>query len=94
MVGVFAWVWLYSRFIRRLAEAKRDPSSDGVLAAALAASAAAYAVGMFFFDAFAFIQVTFLLYFILGLGASLLRVSAGAGVESRVTRRSKSSTPG
>ena len=96
VVGVLAWVWLYSRFIRRLgAEAKRDPSPDGVLAAALAASAAAYAVGMFFFDAFAFIQVTFLLYFILGLGASLLRVSAGERAsESRVTRQPQSSTPG
>ena len=102
VVGTFAWIWLYARFIRRLGvEARRDPSEDGVLAVALASSVAAYAVGMFFFDAFSFIQVTFLLYFLFGLGASLLRVSAAERAPAPRGQRSRalawkpqSSTPG
>jgi O-antigen ligase len=102
VVGVFAWLWLYARFIRRLgAEAKLDPSPEGVLAAALASSAAAYAAGMFFYDSFSFIQVTFLLYVLLGLGASLLRLSAAerspatqGSRRAAVPWRPQSSTPG
>jgi O-antigen ligase len=98
IVGAFAWLWLYGRFIRRLgAEAKRDRSADGVLAVALASSVAAFAVGMFFFDAFSFIQVTFLLFFVLGLGAALLRASAAEGAVQTGRRRGaqrQTSTPG
>jgi polysaccharide biosynthesis protein PslJ len=99
VVGAFAWFWLYARFIRRLgAEARRDQSPDGVLAVALASSVAAFAVGMFFYDAFSFIQATFLLYFLLGLGASLLRASAAerAHVPERRARPAavQTSTPG
>lgn len=70
IVGVVAWVWLFCVAMGRLGKAARgDPSPDGWLPAALAASIAAFAVGMVTFDAFSFIQVTFLLFIMLALGA-------------------------
>jgi polysaccharide biosynthesis protein PslJ len=73
IVGAFGWAWLYLRFIRKLgAEAKRDLADRGLLIVGLTASVAAFAVGMFFFDAFSFIQVTFVLFILLALGASTL----------------------
>jgi O-antigen ligase len=73
VVGFFGWLWLFCRAVRRFgAEAKRDDSERGWLLTALAAGVAAYAVGMMTYDAFAFIQVTFLLFIFVGLGASLL----------------------
>jgi polysaccharide biosynthesis protein PslJ len=72
-VGAAAWLWLFSRFVRRLAAAaKANLTERGWLMAAIAASVAAYAVGMFTYDAFSFIQVTFVLFILLGLGAALL----------------------
>jgi hypothetical protein len=38
----------------------------------IAASVTAYAVGMTTFDAFAFVQVTFLLFILVGLASALL----------------------
>jgi O-antigen ligase len=72
-VGFFAFLWLFIRALRRLfGEAKRDTSDRGWLLTALAASVASFAVGMFTYDAFAFIQVTFLLFILLGIAASVL----------------------
>ena len=72
-VGALAWGWLFFRFVRRAGrEAKADPSQRGWLLAAIAASVTAYAVGMIAYDAFAFIQVTFLLFILLGLGVAVL----------------------
>ena len=72
-VGFFGWIWLFARALRRFgAEAKRDQSERGWLLASLTAGIAAYAFGMLTFDAFAFIQVTFLMFIFLGLGAALL----------------------
>ena len=73
VVGFFGWLWFFIRAVRRFgAEAKRDQSERGWLLAAIAASVAAYAVGMATFDAFAFIQVTFLMFIFVGLGSALL----------------------
>jgi polysaccharide biosynthesis protein PslJ len=75
VVGAFAWFWLFARFTRRLGrEAKCDLGERGFLLVALTASVVAFAVGMFFYDAFSFIQVTFLLFFLLALGAALLQL--------------------
>jgi O-antigen ligase len=72
-VGFVSWLWLFFRVIRRCAaEAKRDKSERGWLLTAIAAAVASYAIGMLTFDAFAFIQVTFLLFIFLGLAAALL----------------------
>lgn len=72
-VGFFAFLWLFVRALRRLfGESKRDTSERGWLLTALAASIASFAVGMFTYDAFAFIQATFLLFILLGIAASVL----------------------
>jgi O-antigen ligase/polysaccharide polymerase Wzy-like membrane protein len=73
LFGVAAWVWLFGRYIRRLGRAaRRNFDDDGWLLTGLMASTLAYAVGMFTFDAFSFIQVTFVLFIFLALGAALL----------------------
>jgi O-antigen ligase len=72
-VGFCGWLWLFVRAIRRFGgEARRDDSDRGWLLTCIAAGIAAYGVGMLTFDAFAFIQVTFLLFIFVGLGSALL----------------------
>ncbi len=73
LVGFAAWLWLFVRSVRRLARAAKEDQSDrGFLFVALAAAVAAFAVGMFLYDAFSFIQVTFLLFIVLALGSVAL----------------------
>ena len=68
VVGVAAIAWLFLALLRRLIrEARHDQSSRGWLLGALAASIGSLAVGMFFFDALSFVQVTFLLFILMGL---------------------------
>ncbi len=72
-VGFVGWLWFFIRAVRRFgAEARRDDSDRGWLLTCIAAGVAAYGVGMLTFDAFAFIQVTFLLFILVGLGSALL----------------------
>ena len=72
-IGIFGWLWFFVRAVRRFgAEAKRDDSARGWLLASIAAGVAAYAVGMLTFDAFSFIQVTFLLFIFVGLGSAVM----------------------
>jgi hypothetical protein len=73
VVGVYAWLWLFFRFARRMApRAKEDDGESGWLVTALTASVISFGFGCFFYDAFAFIQVTFLFYILLALGTVLL----------------------
>ncbi|MCP9485251.1 MAG: hypothetical protein MSC30_05295 [Gaiellaceae bacterium MAG52_C11] len=73
LMGLFAWVWLYGRFLRRAGrEARSDDSPRGWLLTAFASSIAAAAVGMFTYDMFSFIQATFVLFLLVALGASTL----------------------
>jgi polysaccharide biosynthesis protein PslJ len=73
IVGFVGWVWFFGRALRRFgAEAKRDESERGWLLAAITAGVAAYAFGMLTLDAFAFVQVTFLMFIFIGLGSALL----------------------
>lgn len=73
LVGITAWVWLFVHFLLRAGRAaKSDLSGRGALLTALAGSVTAFAVAMFTFDAFSFIQVTVVLFVLLALGASTL----------------------
>jgi O-antigen ligase len=76
LVGALSFVWLFRRALSRLARAaKRDDSPRGWLYTALAASIAAFAVGMFTYDAFAFIQVTIVMYILLGFAGAALNMA-------------------
>jgi polysaccharide biosynthesis protein PslJ len=83
IIGLLAWVWFFARFIRRLgrAAARRAPESD--LCVALAAAVTSYAVGMFVFDAMGFVQVTFLLFLLMALGASTVARVDSASEDAR-----------
>ena len=86
ILGIAALVWLFLRFIRRLGRvAKHDDSPLGWMLGGIAASVAAYGVGMFTFDAFSFVQVTFLLFILLGLGSAALRAHSRAEATLRAT---------
>ncbi len=87
LLGLVAWVWLFVSFLRRmLGAARRSEGTDFWLFSGFAAAVASFAVAMFLYDAFAFIQVTFVLFILLALGAASYRMAqvdrAGAG-ESR-----------
>jgi polysaccharide biosynthesis protein PslJ len=80
LIGVLGLVWLLWRSVRRLgAAAKRNVSPQGSLFVGLAASIAAFAVGMLTFDAFSFIQVTFFLFMLLAVAASALAIEQRDG---------------
>jgi polysaccharide biosynthesis protein PslJ len=73
--GVLALLWLYVRSVRMLARrAKNDATPYGWLLATLGAAITAFAVGMLTYDAFTFIQVTFISFIMLGLAAAALRL--------------------
>jgi polysaccharide biosynthesis protein PslJ len=86
-IGLAAWGWVMTQAVRRLFRASRAPAhvDDDWLFAALTASIAGFAVGMFVFDAFSFAQVTFIFWILLGLSAALLRIS-GVGSVSDASR--------
>jgi polysaccharide biosynthesis protein PslJ len=78
ILGAAGWIWLVGRFIRRAGrEAKHDLTDRGWCLAAIVVSVAAFAVGMLFYDAFSFIQVTFVFFILLALGV-VVRSSAAS----------------
>ena len=74
MLGFFGWLWFFVRAVRTIRRAKRSATTPtrGWLLVSITAAVAAYAVGMFTYDAFSFIQVTFLLFILVGLGSALV----------------------
>ena len=97
IVGLSGWVWFFARAIRRFGrEARRDASERGWLLTAITAGVAAYAVGMLTFDSFSFIQVTFLMFLLVGLGSVTLRTEteeAAPVAESVAIRRRPDTNP-
>jgi polysaccharide biosynthesis protein PslJ len=74
-IGVAALVWLMVRAVRLLGRASRRAAPrDSKLYAALAASIASFAVGMLTYDAFSFVQVTFIFWTVLAVAAAALAV--------------------
>jgi hypothetical protein len=69
-----AWLWLFVGFTRRMMRRAREDvdSPDAWLYAALGSAVASFAWGMAFYDAFAFIQVTFVALLLITLGGLLL----------------------
>jgi polysaccharide biosynthesis protein PslJ len=80
IVGLLTLGWLFVHVVRKLMRAARDdPSPRGWLLAGMAASIAAYAVGMLTYDSFSFLEVTLVLFVVLGLaGATLASPRPGA----------------
>lgn len=74
VVGVAALIWFFRRIIVRVSRLSRVAAeNDSWLAAGLAAAIAAYAFGMFTFDSFAFVQVTVLMFILVGAACALTR---------------------
>ena len=72
IAGMLALLWLFGRFVRRAGSvAKRSDSPEAWLLTAIVASVAAFGVGMATFDAFSFIQATFIFFILLALGGVL-----------------------
>ena len=81
-IGVLALLWLYVRAVRRLTRAAKGLSGpDAWLAVALAAAIISFAAGMLTFDAFAFIQVTFLAFVLLALSSVAVNALAPDGAQ-------------
>jgi hypothetical protein len=77
-LGTLPLLWLFIRTVRRIAPyARADAGPDSWLATCLAAAIIAYGVGMVTFDSFAFIQVTFCFFVMLGFTAVLTRRQDG-----------------
>lgn len=72
LLGLAAWILLFVRFIGGCLRRGRVRDRTGSLATALGASTVAAAVGMLTFDAFAFVQWTFLLFVIFAIGSIVL----------------------
>jgi hypothetical protein len=75
VVGVAGWLWVFGAAYRRLSRAARaDGSERGWLYAGLAASIVAFAAGMLTYDAFSFVQVTFVFFLLLAFASVALQV--------------------
>ena len=74
IVGVVGWAALlyWCGAAAQDGQSRRRAGPDGWLFAGFAAAIVGFAVAMFTFDAMAFVQVTFVLWVLVGLGASLL----------------------
>jgi polysaccharide biosynthesis protein PslJ len=94
ILGVLGWGWLFVRCVLRLGRrAKREGPDGGWLEVSLAASIVSFGVGMWFYDAFSFIQVTVMLLILMALSAALVQANeeprrrgAPVGTRARVRR--------
>jgi O-antigen ligase len=76
IAGVLTLGWLFVRFLRSMRRAARtDQTARGSFLTAAAAIVTSYGVGLLTYDAFSFIQVTFIFFIVLALGAAAVNVS-------------------
>jgi len=76
LAGVFAWLFFFGRVVTRFGrDGKRDQSARGWLLVGVCASLLAFGVGMFFYDAFSFTQVTAVFWIIVAIGVAARRLS-------------------
>lgn len=96
ILGVFAWLWLFRRIVRRLSiRAKLEgDTADGWLAVALAASISAYAVAMYFYDSFGFVQATFVMFTLAAFASTVLRLPSRASEPELAGRLTRAPRPG
>ena len=71
--------------------ARGDPTARKAMLVATTASVLAYGIGMFMYDSFSFIQVTFLFFIVFGLGGATLNTPTAAW--DQFGRRFESSAP-
>jgi hypothetical protein len=75
ILGIAVWAWFFIRFLRPVyVWARRDRSAQGWLFSACAASMTAFAIGMLTFDAFSFIQTTFVMFVCAAIGSVAIRL--------------------
>ncbi len=82
LIGAGALGWILIRAVRRLVRAAKRASPtgpEGWLYTGLAASIGSFGVGIFFYDAFSFIQVTFIFWITLALAAVYLSLEPAPG---------------
>ena len=75
--GIVSWIWLFVRFLRpTFRAARRERGPTGWFFMAVSASILSFAIGMLTFDAFSFIQTTFVMFVIVAIGCVGLRTLA------------------
>lgn len=90
IVGIAVLSWLFVRSFNVFARAAaRDGTDLGFFFTALAAAPISFAVGMIFYDALSFIQVTLLLVMLLALGSVALRLDPEGAYPMSVQRTSE-----
>jgi hypothetical protein len=73
LLGLFGWVWLIVRGVRRLGHVARTRGSpEGVLAAGFAASILGFVIAMLTYDSLAFVQETVVFWVLLALCGALI----------------------
>ena len=83
ILAVLAWLGIFVSFLVRTGRAgRREDAPRGWLLVACAASSTAFALGMATYDAFTFLQVTFVLYIVLAIGAVAYRATDAPGPTS------------
>jgi O-antigen ligase len=95
-VGLFLWLWLFVRAIRRLMRESRNArdDDDAWLFAGLAAAMTAFPIGMLTFDAYGFTQVFFVFWILLGLSAAMLMIVSRERQSTRAHSSGARSRPG
>jgi len=93
LAGALAFGWILVRSVRKMSRGvRKDRSPRSWLLVGTSASVVAYGVGMWTYDSFAFIQVSFLLFIILAIGAATLLTKPEEGNEPASARQL--ATPG